>query len=243
MVRAMLGGLRIALVIPALDEEESIGAVVAAVDRGVVDDLVVVDNGSRDRTAERARAAGARIVREPERGYGAACLAGLSAVRAADVVVFMDADGSADPAQLPALLEPIAVGHADVVIGSRTLGRAEPGSLTAAQRLGNALACALIQAYWGVRFTDLGPFRAVTAAALDRLALRDAGFGITVELQVQAARLGLQVAEVPVNHRKRRGGRSKISGDLLGACRAGHRILGTIVEARTRELRAARGAR
>jgi len=243
MVRAMLEGLSIALVIPALDEEQSIGAVVTAVDRGIVDDLVVVDNGSRDSTAKRAREAGARVVREPRRGYGSACLAGLAAVRGADVVAFMDGDGGDDPADLPALLEPIAAGRADLVIGSRTLGRAEPGSLTAAQRLGNALACALMRRFWGARYTDLGPFRALTARAVERIDPRDPGFGFTIEVQVEAARLGLMTAEVPVNCRNRRGGRSKISGDIMGSIRAGRRILGYIIEARARELPARRGAR
>jgi glycosyltransferase involved in cell wall biosynthesis len=243
MVRAMLGELAIALVIPALDEEDAVGDVVAAVDRALVDDLVVVDNGSRDGTAERARAAGARVIREPRRGYGSACLAGLAAVRGADVVVFMDGDGSDDPADLPALLEPIADRRADLVIGSRTLGRAEPGSLTAVQRLGNALTCALLRRFWGARYTDLGPLRAVTAAALDRLEMRDAGFGFTIEMQVKAARSGLRVAEIPARYRNRREGRSKISGDIVGACRAGCRILGYVLAARARELVARRSAR
>ena len=227
----------VAVIVPALDEEGSIAAVVAAVPRGgkastfVVSDVVVVDNGSRDGTAVAARTAGARVVAEPRRGYGAACLAGLEWLRwyPPDVVAFVDADASDDPAELPQLIAPLLERRADVVIGSRVLGASEPGALTPVQRFGNRLATGLIAALFGVRFTDLGPFRAVAWDALERLGMRDRGYGWTVEMQARAARLGLRCVEVPVCYRRRRAGRSKVSGTLRGSVGAGTKILLTIL--------------
>lgn len=224
----MRQGQRIGLVIPTLDEAASVGLVVRSAPPWV-DRVVVADNGSRDGSGEVARAAGAVVVHEPRRGYGSACLAGLDAVRDCDIVAFTDADSSDDLTELGMLLAPILAGAADLVIGSRALGRAEPGALTPQQRFGNALACVLIRLRWGVRFTDLGPLRAVTRAALDALAMSDPGYGWTVEMQVKAARSGLAVAEVPVSYR-RRIGRSKISGTLRGVLAAGAKILWVIAQ-------------
>jgi glycosyltransferase involved in cell wall biosynthesis len=220
---------RVVAVIPALDEEAAIGQVVAELP-GAVREAIVVDNGSRDRTAELARAAGARVVHEPRRGYGQACLAGIAAAPDADVFVFLDGDRSDHPAQAVDVLGPILAGEADLVIGSRRLGRSEPGSHPWHARAGTRLCVLLMNALIGTRATDLGPFRAVTAEALRRLEMRDRDFGWTVEMQVKARRRGLRVREVPVDYR-RRIGRSKVSGTLAGSVRAGVKILGTIARA------------
>ncbi len=224
----------VSVVIPARDEEASVGAVVREMlATGRVAEVVVADNGSRDRTADRARDAGATVVAEPRAGYGRACLAGLAEVarRPPEVVVFVDADRSDDPGDLAALLAPIERGRADLVIGSRVLGqragRVEPGALLPQARWGNALACALLRLRWGARFTDLGPFRAVRWDALQALGMRDPTFGWTVEMQVRATRAGLRSAEVPVAYR-RRVGRSKITGTVNGTVRAGAKILWTV---------------
>ena len=227
----------VAVLIPALDEEPALPGVLAAIPRAGppgpdawrVRTIVVVDNGSRDRTAQVARAAGVTVVAEPRRGYGAACLAGLATLRAAPpgIVVFMDADASDDPSQLGELLEPLIRDRADLVIGSRTRGEREHGSLTLPQRFGNRLATALLRALFGLRATDLGPFRAVRWEVLESLGMRDRDFGWTVEMQARAARAGLCVIEVPVRYR-RRIGRSKISGTVRGVIGAGWKILFTI---------------
>ncbi len=227
---------RIAAIIPALDEQEAIAAVLAAVDRDIVDRLIVVDNGSSDATAERAAAGGAEVVREPRRGYGSACLAGIRAAADADVLVFLDGDGSDDPGQLEALLGFLFDRRLDLALGSRVLGQAEAGSLSPLQRFGNRLTCSLVRLLWGVVYTDLGPFRALRREALARLEMADPDFGWTIEMQVKAARLGLQVAEMPVRYRVRRAGRSKISGTLLGSARAGRTILATVAAAKLAEL-------
>jgi glycosyltransferase involved in cell wall biosynthesis len=226
--------MRADVVIPARDEEESIARVVGSLEGAPVSRVIVVDNGSRDRTAEAARRAGATVVSEPRRGYGAACLAGLAFLRARppDVVAFLDADLSEDPAQLTELLAPIFEGRADLVIGSRTLGEREPGSLTPVQEFGNRLATTMLRVLFGARFTDLGPFRAVRWEALERLGMRDRGYGWTVEMQARAARAGLRCAEIPVRHRVRRAGRSKVSGTLAGMLGAGWKIPLTILRVR-----------
>lgn len=220
-------------VIPALNEEASIGAVLDAIPRPAVRRVVVADNGSSDRTAEVARAHGALVVAEPRRGYGAACLRALAALRIdpPHVVLFLDGDMSDDPSEAPRLLAPIATGRADLVIGSRALGQTEPGSLAPAQRFGNWLATRLLLLLYGARYTDLGPFRAIRWDALEALGMRDRDFGWTVEMQVKAARRGLRHEEVPVRYRKRVG-TSKISGTLMGSLRAGTKILGTIARDR-----------
>ena len=223
---------RTVVVIPARDEAASVGAVVAALPD--VREVVVVDNGSRDGTAAAARAAGATVVAEPRAGYGRACLAGLAHVAgqpAPDAVAFVDADLSDRPEELADVVAPIARGEADLVIGSRVLGqragRVERGALLPQARWGNALACALIRARWGARFTDLGPFRAVRYDALRALGMADETFGWTVEMQVRAVRAGLRCVEVPVSYR-RRVGRSKITGTVNGTVRAGAKILWTV---------------
>jgi glycosyltransferase involved in cell wall biosynthesis len=220
---------RVAVVMPALDEEQAIGGVLDSLDRGFVEQVIVGDNGSTDRTAELARARGAIVVGVPERGYGAACWGAMSRIgRDVDVVVFMDADGSDDPADMQRLVQPIAAGEADLVIGSRVLGRAEAGALTPQQRFGNRVATLLIRLIFGHRYSDLGPFRAIRRDLLFGMGLRDRRYGWTVEMQVRALRLGARVLEVPVSYR-RRIGRSKISGTLLGSLEAGWWILTTIL--------------
>lgn len=219
--------MRFAVVIPARDEEEAIAATLAELGPQGADLVVVADNGSRDRTAARAAAAGARVVREPRPGYGRACLAALGEVDpSVDVVVFMDADGSDDPGHLPRLIAPIAQGEADLVIGARA---ASPGQqLPAHQRWGNRLASTLLRRLYGTPCTDLGPFRAIRRPALAALRMRHPDYGWTAEMQVKAALAGLRIREVPVPHRPRRAGRSKVSGTLRGSLLAGTKILWTI---------------
>jgi glycosyltransferase involved in cell wall biosynthesis len=217
---------RITVIIPALDEEQAIGAVVAGIPCAAAE-IIVVDNGSRDRTAEVARGAGARVVSEPRRGYGQACLTGIAAAPEADVYAFLDGDHSDHPEQLPEVLAPILSGRADLVIGSRALGRRAPGAHPWHAVAGTRLCVALMNRLVGTRATDLGPFRAISAAALHRLRMSDRSFGWTVEMQVKASRQGLRVEEVPVDYR-RRIGRSKVSGTLGGSLRAGARILSVI---------------
>ncbi len=218
--------MRVSVIIPALDEEDGIVRVLADLPRDRITEVIVVDNGSRDATADRARAAGARVVAEPRRGYGSACLAGIAAADAPDVFLFLDADNSDDPREAALLLDRIAAGH-DLVIGSRTLGRHEPGALLPQAVFGNWLATTLIRLRFGFRYTDLGPFRAIRADALTRLAMRDTDYGWTIEMQVKALRAGLTVCEVPVSYR-RRIGQSKISGTAMGSIRAGRKILLTL---------------
>lgn len=216
------------VIIPALDEAASIADVVQAIPRPTVRKVLVVDNGSTDGTAAAARAAGAEVVPEPRRGYGAACLAGLRALPPdTELVVFLDGDGSDDPRLLPEIVRPIAEGAADFVVGARASDRAEEGSLTIQQRLGNSIAARWLRARFGLPATDLGPFRAIRRSSLDALGMSDRGYGWTVEMQIKAARKGLRYAEVPVPYRRRKG-RSKISGTFRGALGAGLKILGLL---------------
>jgi glycosyltransferase involved in cell wall biosynthesis len=220
----------VALIIPALDEEHAIGPLLEAIDRTVVRDVIVGDNGSRDGTAAVARARGATVVTVEERGYGAACAGALSLLADdVDLVLFMDADGSDDPAEIPSVLAPLLAGRADLVIGSRALGTVEPGALTPQQRFGNWLATRLIARIYGHRYTDLGPFRAIRRELLDRIGMRDRRYGWTVEMQLRALQLGARVAEVPVCYRKRIG-KSKISGTVSGVIKAGWWIIYTILK-------------
>jgi len=219
---------RAALIIPALDEEPVIGRTLDQVPRGLYREIIVADNGSRDRTAEIARARGATVVSEPERGYGAACLRAIAALPpGVEAVVFMDADGSDDPEEALLLLAPIYQGRADLVIGSRTLGRAEEGSLRPHQIFGNRLATWLIRIGFGHRYTDLGPFRAIRADVLRELGMRDRNYGWTIEMQIKALRHKLRVVEASVSYRKRVGV-SKISGNWRASLAAGLKIIWTV---------------
>ncbi|MEZ4270078.1 MAG: glycosyltransferase family 2 protein [Myxococcota bacterium] len=220
--------MHVDVIIPALDEAAAIGQVVQAIPCPPVRDIIVVDNGSRDATAQTAAAAGARVINEPRRGYGSACLAGIATLQPdVDIVVFLDADGSDDPTQLPNLLSPIERGDAQLVVGSRTLGINEPGALTMQQRIGNAIASAWLRRRFHLQATDLGPFRAIRADSLRALKMVDRGYGWTVEMQIKAARLGLDYAEIPATYRKRLG-RSKVSGTLRGVLGATYKILGLL---------------
>jgi glycosyltransferase involved in cell wall biosynthesis len=207
-------------VIPALDEEATIASVVEGA-LGYTDEVIVVDNGSADATAAEAGAAGARVVREPRRGYGRACLAGARAAPLEAVLVFSDGDGSDDPAALRRLASPVIEGHADLVVGTRARHRQEQGALAAHQRAGNWLFATLIRRLWGVPVTDLGPMRAIRREELIALDMRSRTYGWPVEMVVKAARCGLRVVEVPVAARRRAGGRSKVSGSLRASILAG----------------------
>jgi glycosyltransferase involved in cell wall biosynthesis len=229
-LRDMKDNTRVSVIIPVLNEEQSIGKVISAIPAWV-DDIIVVDNGSTDRTAEVAHDHGARVVPEPRRGYGSACLAGIAALRDTDVVVFLDGDFSDYPEEMGLLVDPITSGKAEMVIGSRVLGRRERGALTPQARFGNWLACLLIRLFWNVRYTDLGPFRAIRYTTLNRLCMRDRSYGWTVEMQVKAARDKVPVLDVPVSYRPRIG-KSKVSGTLRGTIAAGVMILSTIFLAR-----------
>ena len=220
----------IVAVIPALDEEACIGEVV----RGIaahVDAVIVVDNGSRDATAARAKDAGAVVEVERRRGYGAACLAGVARARAlgADVVLFLDGDGSDDPSEAPSLLAPVARGEADLVLGIRTAQSTEPGAMAPVQRWGNWLAPRLMRVLAGTSYRDMPPYKAITVAALDALALTDTGMGYIIEMLLKAHALGLRVSEVEVACRRRRTGASKISGTVRGTVRASTKITSTIL--------------
>ena len=220
---------RIAVVIPTLNEEEAIGGVVAAVPREAVDEVIVVDSGSTDRTVEHARAAGARVLSLHERGYGRACRAGAEAAQDCDVIVFFDGDGSDCPELIPQLVTPIAEGHYDFVIGSRARGNRESGSMAAHQLLAARIIGAALRWLYGVRYTDMCPFRAIRRDVLMRLGMREETYGWNLEMQMRAARAGLRILEVPVAHRRRAGGVSKVSGSLGGTIRASWRIALTFV--------------
>jgi len=216
-------------VMPALDEEGSIGAVVRGLRAGGVPLIIVADNGSRDATVAVASAAGATVVSATRRGYGSACLAALAAVPAhATAVVFCDADGADDLARLEAVTGPVLRDEADLVVGSRALGHAEPGALTPPQRAGNLVAICLMRLLYWRRVTDLGPFRCISTAALHRLRMGDPAFGWTAEMQTKALRLGLRYREVAVDAKARTAGESKISGRVGPIFKAGWAIITTI---------------
>jgi glycosyltransferase involved in cell wall biosynthesis len=218
---------RVAVVIPALNEERSLPLVLAEIPRGAADAVFVVDNGSTDGTARVAREGGAAVVSEPRRGYGSACLAGIAAAADSDVIVFLDADHSDYPEEMTLLLEPIRDGRADLVIGSRTLGTREKGALAPQAALGNQITTFLIRLLYRRRYTDLGPFKAIRTESLRALGMRDRGYGWNVEMQIRAIRKGLRVLEVPVSYRKRIG-ESKISGTLRGTIGAGSKMVFTV---------------
>jgi glycosyltransferase involved in cell wall biosynthesis len=226
---------RIFVVIPVLNEEDSIGLVLSDLPR--VHQTVVVDNGSTDSTASVASQSGAKVISEPRRGYGQACLKGIAEVNAevtesglaeADtIIVFVDGDYSDHPNELPSLVIPILDDESDFVIGSRSSGERESGAMPFQAVMGNWLACTLMKLFWGARFTDLGPFRAIRLSSLNELEMADTNFGWTIEMQIKAVQKRLRFTEVPVSYRKRIGV-SKISGTISGTFKAGYKILYTI---------------
>lgn len=218
--------MRVCIIIPALNEAQAITKVVRDIP-SFVDRIIVVDNGSTDGTGELANAAGADIVRVDPPGYGRACLAGVNAAGDADIFVFMDGDGADHPGDMEKILAPILNGDADFVLGSRLTGDVQQGALTLPQRFGNALASFLMKLFWGGTFTDLGPFRAITKTAYQRLNMQAPTYGWTVEMQVRALKSKLRYREIPVRYR-RRIGVSKISGTVKGVILAGGYILGVI---------------
>ena len=222
----MRGKANIAVIIPAFNEEKAIKKVISLIPAWI-DDCIVVDNGSADKTAAVAQANGARVVFESRRGYGSACLSGIQALQKPDLVVFLDGDCSDFPEEMDLLIDPILNGEADFVMGSRTLGVREPGALTPQARLGNWLACLLMKWFWGANYTDLGPFRAISFLSLKELGMVSRDYGWTVEMQIKAAQKNLRSLEVPVRYRRRIGS-SKISGTWTGAILAGTKILITI---------------
>jgi len=220
----------VSVIIPALNEEEPIAGVVReCFATGLPDEVIVVDNGSADRTAERAREVGARVATAP-RGYGRACAAGVQALSPeCEIVVFLDGDGSDCPESMPQLVDPVTAGKFDFVIGSRTRGQREPGSMNFQQVFSGRIVGALLRLLYGVRYTDMCPFRAIRRDALAKLNMREQTYGWNLEMQMKAARAGLHILEIPVNHRRRTGGQSKVSGTLRGTFVAGARILATLV--------------
>ena len=219
------------VIIPAYNEENGVGQVIAEIPRHIVSEIIVVNNASTDNTEEEATKAGATVLRELIPGYGRACLKGIQYLRQLeekpDIVVFLDADHSDYPEEIESVIKPILDLQADMVIGSRALGAKEYGSMTPQQIFGNWLATRLLKLYYGIKFTDLGPFRAITYSALIELDLQDKTYGWTVEMQLKATKNGLRCMEVPVRYRKRIGF-SKISGTVKGTLMAGYKILYTI---------------
>ncbi len=217
--------MKVSVIIPVLNEENAIAKVIDDIPTTLVQEIIVVDNGCIDRTAEIARKHGATVVTEPRRGYGSACLAGIDAIQAADIVVFLDGDYSDDPTEMQTLVQPIQEGIAEFVIGTRV--PCEKGALLPQAKFGNKLATFLMRIFFGVKYTDLGPFRAILYTKLLALDMQDKNFGWTIEMQLKAAKMGMNVQEVPVTYRKRIG-TSKISGTYVGSFKAGVKILTTL---------------
>lgn len=243
----MIERLLVGAVIPARDEEDNIAAVVRALRASrtgdgdpLIEDIVVCDNGSTDATAQRARAAGARVVDQQTPGYGIACLTAIAALADVDVVLFVDGDQAFDVGQATRLLDAIAQG-ADLAIGSRVLGRVEPGALSAPQIAGNRVAGILIRLLWHAHVTDLGPFRAIRRTALAALDMRDEAYGWTAEMQIKAIQQKMRVVEVPVDTRRRRHGKSKVGGNVRGVTGASIGIVGMILKLALRPAARSRG--
>lgn len=218
------------VIIPAFNEENGVGEVVKEIPKDVVTEIIVVNNNSNDKTSEVAQAAGATVLDEPKPGYGRACLKGIEYIKSigkTDIVVFLDADHSDYPEELSMLIQPILDNQADLVIGSRARGNKEKGSMTPQQVFGNWLATHLLKLFYGVRFTDLGPFRAIRYDRLLALNMQDKTYGWTVEMQVKAAKQKMRCTELPVRYR-RRIGYSKVSGTIKGTVLAGYKIITTI---------------
>jgi glycosyltransferase involved in cell wall biosynthesis len=222
-------GLRVAAIIPTLNEEDAIAGVIAAIPDGAVDRVIVVDSNSSDRTVERAKRAGAEVVSETRKGYGRACRAGAEAAVNCEILVFLDGDGADRPELIPELIAPIAEDRADFVIGSRTRGVREPGSMSAHQLLAGYAIGAALGLLYGVRYTDMGPMRTIRRDLLFSLGMREMTYGWNLEMQMRAARLGLRVVELPVMHCRRVAGVSKVSGNLAGSLKASWRILLTFL--------------
>lgn len=218
---------RISVLIPAFNEEGAIAKVLRELPSGLADEVVVIDNGSTDNTAEVARLEGARVIREEVKGYGRACLTGIASLASSDIIVVLDADHSDYPEQITRLLKPICSGEADLVLGSRVKGVKEAGAIAPQAYWGNKLAVFLIRALFGFNYSDMGPFRAIRAKDLKELDMRDNDFGWNAEMQIKAIKKGLKIKEVPVDYRKRIGS-SKISGTLAGTFKAGSKIIYTI---------------
>lgn len=236
----MYRNLTVGAVVPARNEADNIGEVVRELlalrdgAQPLIDDFVVCDNGSTDATAQRARAEGARVVHQERPGYGIACLTAIDALEPVDVVLFTDGDRSFEAAQCVSLIEAIAAG-ADLAVGSRALGRMEPGALSMAQRTGNRVAGLLIRLLWGQRVTDLGPYRAIRTDALESIDMRDKAYGWTVEMQIKAIQRDLEVVEKPVDTYRRRFGKSKVGGTVKGVVGASAGILSMLVKLRWRQ--------
>jgi glycosyltransferase involved in cell wall biosynthesis len=225
-----LPGSAVAVVIPCLNEEGPVGDVVREALSEGVHEVIVVDNGSTDRTREVALAAGARVVSEPVRGYGRACAAGIAALDpATDIVCFLDGDGSDVPAFIPAIVGPLINGTADFVMGSRLRGHREPGSMTPQQLVAGEVAGLLLRFVYGVRLSDMSPFRAIRVHRLKALGMREPTYGWNLEMQMRAAADGLRILEIPVDHRRRRGGESKVSGNVRAGLEAAWKITTTFV--------------
>jgi glycosyltransferase involved in cell wall biosynthesis len=224
---------RIALIIPTLDEEQAIGGVIVAVPHEVVDTIIVVDSSSSDGTVEQAQAAGAHVVSLRERGYGRACRAGVEAAAGHDIIVFLDGDGSDCPELIPVLLAPLIDGRCDFVIGSRARGKRDAGSMTPHQLFAGWALGTAMRLLYGVGYSDMCPFRAIRRDALLRLGMREDTYGWNLEMQMRAARAGLRILELPVAHRRRAGGESKVSGNLRGTLRASWRILAAFMRIAT----------